>query len=432
MLLVDAGRARVERGRAFLAACVQRRQRAPEPQETGSSALSVLLTALEESAGDALGSLTTQAGTQLTLLGSVAAALRNGTLPLRDQEQARAVLDAACTIFAQAERRGDRETVVVAAACLSSAGMVLNEAVLAWYTERAAADAHASEGARLALSGVTTAATPALLPAVHATLEALRPPTAAFCEVGGAAPDAAAAAAFRAACGPRLWLLAALLRLLPQASLFPQLLRGWQSDRGWPHGGGGVEDGGCAVGPRCALAASALSGAASLAPQAQPRDGPPAWGSCDAADAAEDVLLVLAGAFAGEVLREGDAAAAGQPMLAASLAARAPTLRLAMLPPSPHGCVSDAFGAALAAQSLRAALCWLEHPSATAALPAVLPCLLVALEQSAPGPRAHAQKARVTARHSSGLARSDTAAPCFLTGCPSSGQRLHTHLSTRL
>ena len=233
--------------------------------------------------------------------------------------------------------------------------------------------------------------TAAVLAALHATLAGLAPPRGIF---GPEFIDQAAATSFAATAAQRLALLPLVMALLPRGALFPAGLR-LDADSGWPAGVNGVDDGGIHPGPAAVLAAASFASGGSLDPEAQPSDGLAAWSAPAAAAAAEAVLDWLLQAAAPE-LRWRD----GETLIAASLAARAPTLRRSLLvqtigaPYSPTA--PTRFDAELAAQTMRSAVCRLGHPSATHALPAVFPCLLLALEHPAPRPRVHAQHA---ARH---------------------------------
>ena len=231
--------------------------------------------------------------------------------------------------------------------------------------------------------------------ALHATLDALKPPGELF-ETDGYTPDVARRTAFVAAAAPRLELVALLLGLLPSDSLFPPRLARDDDVGAWPHGGLGVHDGGAAPGPRAAVVAASFAGGASLAPDAAPVDGVPPWSSEAAALAAEGALDALAMAFRALPACRG-LQSPQQAALAASLAARAPTLRQALVAPDVRSAApaASAFDAALAAQALRSALSRLGHPHATDVFPAAFPCLLLALEHTASAPRTHGQLAAV-------------------------------------
>jgi hypothetical protein len=240
-----------------------------------------------------------------------------------------------------------------------------------------------------------------VLLALHATLDALKPPGELF-GTDGYIPDVARRAAFVAAAAPRLELVALLLGLLPPVSLFPPRLARDDDVGAWPHGGLGVHDGGAAPGPRAALVAASFAGGASLAPDAAPADGLPPWSSDAAALAAEGALYTLAVAF-GALPACSGLQSPQQAALAASLAARAPTLRQALVAPDARSTApaASAFDAVLAAQALRSALSRLGHPHATDVFPAAFPCLLLALEHTASAPRTHGQLA---AKHVAGSA----------------------------
>ena len=338
-------------------------------------------------------------GPPLVLLRAVYAALRLGAWRVEEQPLMNRMLNATATLLAAARREPD--VAAAAASCLAQVAAVARPAALAWYTT---ASTHASSvcalpamlsAAMLALGGRELHGLPtttdAALAALHATLVGLSPPGNIF---GQEFIDQAAATSFAATAAQRLTLLPHVLAMLPHGALFPAGLR-LDTDSGWPAGGDGVNDGGMHPGPAAVLAAASYASGGSLDPEAQPSDGLAAWSDPAAAAAAEAVLEWLLQATSQE-LRWRDS----ETLVAASLAARAPTLRRSLLvqeigaPYSPTA--PTRFDAELAAQTMRSAVCRLGHPSATHALPAVFPCLLLALEHPAPRPRVHAQHA---ARH---------------------------------
>ena len=255
------------------------------------------------------------------------------------------------------------------------------------------AELDALRQARDACSAGHPAPAEVVLSALHATLDALKPPGELF-GTEGYNPDAARGAAFVAAAAPRLELVALLLGLLPPDSLFPPPLARDDDVGAWPHGGLGVHDGGASPGPRAAVVAASFAGGASLALDATPADGMPRWSSDAAALAAEGVLDKLAAAFGALQACRGLQPPL-QAALAASLAARAPTLRQALVAPDVRSlaAAASAFDAALAAQALRSVLSRLGHPHATDAFPAAFPCLLLALEHTGQQARTHGQLA---------------------------------------
>jgi hypothetical protein len=338
-------------------------------------------------------------GPPAALLRALSASVRLGCVTLDDQAHADRLLHAVAKLHGAA--RGEPEVQAAAAACLEGVRRVACGALLRWYAA-ACSLPPVLACAALALAGdvQTPPALPAAadaLRAVHATLAALCPPKDVFAQES---VDAKAAAAFTAAAAARFSLLPRLLALLPPATLFPPALR-CDPECGWPPGGEGVQDGGAHPGAAAALAAASFSGGASLDGDAPACEGLPAWSSAAAAAAADDALAWLQRVAAEGPLRWRDR----DTLLAASLAARAPTLRLSLLvaelgapydPAAPSGYDAD-----VAAQTLRAALARLGHPAATQALPAAFPCLLLALEHTAAAPRLHAQQA---ARHLAGTA----------------------------
>lgn len=356
--------------------------------------------ALTEALGDAASSgAHTPLGSPLVLLRAAGAALRLGVWRVDDQSLMDGMLFAVAKLLVGALREPD--VAAAAAACLAQVACVARPAALAWYTAASAASSAACAppavlaAALLALAGSDSqAALPtasAVLAAVHATLAGLAPPNAIF---GQEFVDQEAAASFAASAAQRLALLPLLLAQLPRDTLFPAGLRP-DADSGWPAGGKGVEDGGAHPGPAVAMAAASYASGGSLDPEAQPDEGVSAWSNAAVAAAAEAVLSWLLQAAASE-LRWRD----GEMLVAASVAARAPTLRRSLLVQPIGTAYSPSaptrFDAEVAAQALRGAVCRLGHPSATDALPAVFPCLLLALEHPAAVTRVHAQHA---ARH---------------------------------
>ena len=234
-----------------------------------------------------------------------------------------------------------------------------------------------------------------VLAAVQRALQLLRPPDDAcdcFAELSKDCTTFAASAALR------LRLLCALVPLLAPASLWPPGRAAPPCGETWPHGGEGVDDGGPCVGPACAVLAASFAGGGSLDADALPADGLPPWSNGEASAAAEALLAVLQAAWS--EARDGGSDDAGQAMLSASLAARAPTLRTALLPVSPASSECCGEGreratALRAAQALRAALSRLRHPWVSAVLPAVHPPLMLSLEALPAACRAHGALAAV-------------------------------------
>ena len=231
-----------------------------------------------------------------------------------------------------------------------------------------------------------------LLAALQLTLDALSPPGALFAS-DEYTVDSSWRTAFVDAAVPRLDLVCVLLSLLPQETLFPANLRRDDDSGAWPHGGEGVHDGGVAPGPRAAVLACSFTCGASLAADAAPSDGVPPWSEAAAVTAAHVVLDKLTHAFMSSM---GGTSTSRLAMLAASLAARAPTLRQPLLPPDARQAGHSAhtnWDATVAAQTMRSVLCQLVHPHSTDVFPAVFPCLLLALEHSSSAPRTHGQLA---------------------------------------
>jgi len=291
---------------------------------------------------------------------------------------------------AAAQLAGSSAAEAAAAALADSEGGAA--AALDWLAALEASPAGAGVGAlrfaRLTLRRLLREppAAEAVLRALHAALAQLQPP-APLCD--GFAELPGDGRAFAAAAAPRLQLLEALLPLLPPASLWPRRLAAPAEGEAWPHGGEGVAEGGPRAGPACALAAAALAGGGSLAADAEAADGLPPWSGAEAAAAAESLLRALQACWQASGGEGG-----GGGMLSCSLAARAPTLRAALLPAGPAAdslpAEGEARAAALrAAQALRAALSRLRHPWASCALPAAHPPLLLALEALPPACRAH-------------------------------------------
>ena len=355
-----------------------------------------LTTALEaESSPDAYAPL----GPPLVLLRAVRATLCLGAWRVGKQSLMHRMLNATATLLEAA--RHEPDVAAAASSCLAQVAVVARPAALAWYTAASTQPSNACtlpamlSAAMLALGGREMQCAPpttaAAMAALHVTLAGLVPPRAVF---GQEFLEQAAATSFADRAAQRLVLLPLVLALLPRGGLFPTGLR-LDADAGWPAGGDGVDDGGMHPGPAAVLAAALYATGGSLHPEAQPSDGLAAWSNPAVAVAAEAVLDWLWQAAAPE-LRWRDR----EMLVAASLAARAPTLRRSLLvqeigtpyvPTAP-----TRFDAELAAQTMRSAVCRLGHPSATQALPAVFPCLLLALEHPAPRPRVHAQHA---ARH---------------------------------
>ena len=338
-------------------------------------------------------------GSPMVLLRAVYATLRLGAWRVEEQPLMHRLLDATATLLAAA--RHEPDVAVAATSCLTQVAVVARPAALAWYAAASSQPSNACalpailSAAMLALGGrgmqCVLPTTAAALAALHVTLAGLAPPRAVF---GQEFLDQAAATSFADTAAQRLALLPLVLALLPRGGLFPAGLR-LDSDDGWPAGGDGVDDEGMHPGPAAVLAAASYATGGSLDPEAQPSDGLAAWSNPAAAAAAEAVLDWLWQAAAPE-LRWCDS----EMLVAASLAARAPTLRRSLLVHdigAPYSATAPTrFDAELAAQMMRSAVCRLGHPSATHALPAVFPCLLLALEHPAPRPRVHAQHA---ARH---------------------------------
>ena len=338
-------------------------------------------------------------GPPLVLLRAVCATLRLGAWRVEEQPLMNRMLDATAKLLAAA--RSEPDVAAAATSCLAQVAVLARPAALAWYTAASAQSPSACAlpamlgAAMLALGGrelhCAPPTTASAVAALHATLAGLSPPRSIFSQEF---LDQAAATAFAATAAQRLALLPLLLELLPRGKLFPAGLH-FDPDSGWPAGGDGVDDGGMHPGPAVALAAVSYACGGSLDPEAQPIEGLAAWSDPAAATAAEGVLAWLLQAAPPE-LRLRDA----EMLVAASLAARAPTLRRSLLvqeigtPYSPTA--PTRFDAELASHSMRSAVCRLGHPSATHALPAVFPCLLLALEHPVPRPRVHAQHA---ARH---------------------------------
>jgi hypothetical protein len=338
-------------------------------------------------------------GPPAALLRALSASLRLGCVTLDDQAHAHRLLHAVAMLHGAA--RDEPEVQTAAAACLAGVRRVACRALLRWYVAACSMPAVLA-CATLALAGDADAplalpATADALRAVHATLAGLRPPKEVF---GQESVDAKAAAAFTAAAAARFGLLPRLMALLPPTTLFPPAMR-CDPECGWPPGGEGVQDGGVHPGPAAVLVAASFFCGASLDGDAPACEGLPVWSSAAAAAAAEGTLAWLHRVAAEAPLRWRDC----DTLLAASLAARAPTLRLSLLvaelgaPYDPTA--PSSYDADVAAQTLRAALARLGHPAATQALPAAFPCLLLALEHTAAAPRLHAQQA---ARHLAGTA----------------------------
>lgn len=231
--------------------------------------------------------------------------------------------------------------------------------------------------------------------ALHVTLDALTPPGALFASEEYTV-DSARRAAFVQAAASRLELVCVLLSTLPHDTLFPPKLRRDEDLGAWPHGGEGVGDGGAAPGPRAAVVASSYFCGGSLAADAAPLDGLPPWSNVAAAGAANMVLNVLTQVFVALPAGGGSSATSRLAMLAASLAARAPTLRQLLLPLDVRRYGHNAhasFEASVAAQAMRSVLSQLVHPHATDVFPAAFPCLLLSLEHTACAPRTHGQLA---------------------------------------
>jgi len=357
-----------------------------------------LTAALEDAASSGVG---TTVGSPLVLLRAVCVALRLGAWRVEEQPLMDRMLAATAKLLDAA--RHEPDVAAAASAVLAEVACVARPAALAWYAAASTEPPSTCTlpavlaAAALALGGRELRGAPptaaAALAAVHATLAGLTPPRAVF---GLEFVDPSAAAAFAAAAAQRLVLLPLALALLPRDTLFPAGLR-LDAETGWPAGGSGVEDGGARPGPAAALAAASYACGGSLDAEAQPDEGVPAWSSAAAAAAAEAVLDWLLQAAEPELrLRLRDK----ESLVAASLAARAPTLRRSLfvqaIGTSYSPTAPTRLDAEVAAQALRGAVCRLGHPSATEELPAIFPCLLLALEHTAAVPRVHAQHA---ARH---------------------------------
>lgn len=281
-----------------------------------------------------------------------------------------ALLDSLVALQPAVSREGCNDALTGA---LGAASCFAPDSYLAWLTT---CQSDAALRAAAVVSAVKGSGE-AMLAATQVLLNDLQPPRSVF----GAdllQPDAMAAFAESAAL--RFTVLQRLLAQLPDGA-FPNTLRR-DPEAVWAAASSPGEQ--ALPGASALLVALSFACGGSLASDAGAGQGLPPWSSPSAASAAEALLAEFAPLGSREI------------MLCASLAARAPSLRVALVVPdlgAPYSpATPTAHEATVAAQTLRAALSRIGHPAASSILPAVMPLLLLALEHPSSTARSHAQR----------------------------------------